>query len=98
MITLSNHNLGEAPKIQIQCGKAAELLNYFLVKMSEETITGDVIDLTERLKKHGLSIHKADFITCKRRIHNDNFGITNQADEYKDYATILRDKLRKKKL
>ena len=64
----------------------------------EDTITGDVIDLTERLKKHGLSIHKADFITCKRRIHNDNFGITNQADEYKDYATILRDKLRKKKL
>lgn len=72
--------------------KVFDIVGFF----REDTITGDVIDLTERLKKHGLSIHKADFITCNRRIHNDNFGITNQADEYKDYATILRDKLRKK--
>lgn len=59
----------------------------------EDTITGDVIDLTERLKAHNLFIHKVDFITCNRRIHDNNFGITNQADEYKDYATILREKI-----
>ncbi len=62
----------------------------------EDTITGDVIDLTERLEKKGFFIHKVDFITCYRRIHDNNFGITNQADEYKDYAKILRDKLRSK--
>ena len=62
----------------------------------EDTITGDVIDLTERLKNKGLSIHKVDFITCYRRIHDNNFGITNQSDEYKDYAKILRDKLKNK--
>ena len=59
----------------------------------EDTITGDVIDLKERLKKHGLSIHMTDFITCNRRIHASNYGITNQKDEYKDYAKILRAKL-----
>ncbi len=62
----------------------------------EDTITGDVIDLTDRLNKHGLSIHKVDFITCSRRIHDSNYGITNQKDEYKDYATILREKLKNK--
>ena len=62
----------------------------------EDTITGDVIDLRERLSKNNLSIHMADFITCNRRIHNNNYGITNQADEYKDYAKILRDKLKAK--
>ena len=60
----------------------------------EDTITGDVIDLTERLNKFGYFIHKVDYITCHRRIHDNNFGITNQKDEYKDYAKILRDKLK----
>ena len=60
----------------------------------EDTITGDVIDLTDRLKEKGLSITKVDFITCNRRIHDANYGITNQPDEYKDYASILRDRLK----
>lgn len=64
----------------------------------EDTITGDVIDLKERLLNHGLLIHMADFITCKRRIHCNNYGITNQADEYKDYAKILRDKIKSRNL
>ena len=62
----------------------------------EDTITGDVIDLTERLEKHGITIKKADFITCHRRIHKANYSITNQVDGYKNYATILRDKLKSK--
>lgn len=63
----------------------------------EDTITGDVIDLTERLQKCGIAIKKADFITCHRRIHKANYSITNQVDGYKNYATILRDKLKNKK-
>lgn len=64
----------------------------------EDTITGDVIDLRTRLSAHGLTIHMADFITCRRRIHSNNYGITNQADEYKDYAKILRDKIKSRSL
>lgn len=61
----------------------------------EDIITGDVIDLTNRLQKSGLQIKKADFVACNRRIHNANFGRTNQKDEYKDYAKVLRERLLK---
>ena len=61
----------------------------------EDIITGDVIDLTNRLEKAGIAIKKADFISCDRRIHSANYGRTNQADEYKDYAKVLRERLKK---
>lgn len=56
----------------------------------ESIITGDVIDLTYRCKKNGITIYNSDFVTCERRIHKSNFGRTNQKDEYKDYAKLLR--------
>lgn len=59
----------------------------------EDIITGDVIDLTTRLNKAGIEIIKLDFIACNRRIHNANYGRTNQKDEYKDYAKLLRQRL-----
>ena len=62
----------------------------------EDIITGDVIDLTTRLKKVGLQIKKVDFVACNRRIHSANFGRTNQKDEYKDYAKVLRERLLQK--
>lgn len=63
----------------------------------EDIITGDVIDLTNRLKACNLEIKKVDFITCNRRIHDENFGRTNQKDEYKDYLKVLRERLNMKK-
>lgn len=60
----------------------------------EGVITGDVIDLTNRLAKHGLHIKKVDFIACNRRIHDANYGRTNQKDEYKDYARALRERMK----
>ena len=60
----------------------------------EDIITGEVIDLTNRLLKHNIEITKVDFVSCYRRIHNQNYGCTNQSDEYKDYAKILRERLR----
>ena len=63
----------------------------------EDIITGDVIDLTNRLQKVGIKITKADFVTCSRRIHSANYGRTNQKDEYKDYAKVLRERLAAKK-
>ncbi len=62
----------------------------------EDIITGDVIDLTARLNKVGLQIKKVDFVSCNRRIHSANFGRTNQKDEYKDYAKVLRERLLQK--
>lgn len=63
----------------------------------EDIITGDVIDLTNRIGKFNINIKKVDFISCKRRIHGANYGKTNQKDEYKDYAKILRERLLLKK-
>lgn len=61
----------------------------------EDIITGDVIDLTNRLVKADLEIKKVDFVTCHRRIHDENYGRTNQKNEYKDYAKILRERIKK---
>ena len=59
----------------------------------EDLIAGDVIDLTQRCQAAGVEIKKIDFIACDRRIHASNYGRTNQASEYKDYATALCAKL-----
>lgn len=61
----------------------------------EGVITGDVIDLTNRLMKVGIKIKKVDFVSCNRRIHSANYGRTNQKDEYKDYARALRERLKR---
>ena len=63
----------------------------------EDIITGDVIDLTNRLKNHHIEIKTVDFITCNRRIHDTNYGRTNQKDEYKDYLKVLRERMNIKK-
>lgn len=60
----------------------------------EDIITGDVIDMTNRMAKTGLTITNADFVACDRRIHSHNFGRTNQKDEYKDYLKVLRERMR----
>ncbi len=60
----------------------------------EDIITGDVLDLTNRLAKAGIKIKNVDFVTCMRRIHDQNFGRTNQKDEYKDYAKLLRARIK----
>ena len=57
-------------------------------------ITGDVIDLENRLINTEIKIKKIDFVSCYRRIHDNNFGKTNQKDEYKDYAKLLRERLK----
>ncbi len=61
----------------------------------EDIITGDVIDMTNRMAKTGLKITNVDFVACNRRIHDANFGRTNQKDEYKDYLKVLRERLKK---
>lgn len=58
--------------------------------------SGDVVDFQIRLKKQNIKMKKIPVLTSNRRLHNDNFGRTNKRQEYKDYITILRNKLNKK--
>lgn len=58
--------------------------------------TGETIIIQDKMQKHNLIMKKIDFISTDRRIHDNNFGITNQKKEYKDYASVLRAKLGKK--
>jgi len=56
----------------------------------ESVTTGDVIDLTDRCQRSGITILRSDIITCERRIHSSNFGRKNPEEEYRDYAKLLR--------
>ncbi len=41
-------------------------------------------------------IKKIDFVSKNRRIHLSNFGQTNKKTEFKNYAAILRDRIKTK--
>jgi glycosyltransferase involved in cell wall biosynthesis len=59
--------------------------------------TGERIMLQDKLARHGIKQKKIDFVASDRRIHNNNFGRTNQEKEYQDYAAVLRAKMKKAK-
>lgn len=56
--------------------------------------TGEIISFTDKMQKLGLITKKIDFISTKRRVHNANYGKTNRGKEFKDYAAILRTKIK----
>ncbi len=55
---------------------------------------GEIIYWHTRMEQCGLPIRKLDLVSTDRRIHNTNFGKTNKEKEYKDFATILRARLK----
>ncbi len=62
----------------------------------DESVTaGEIIDWQTRMNKYNLKIKKLDFVSTNRRIHSSNFGKTQQKKEFKDYASLLRAKLRR---
>ncbi len=61
----------------------------------ESVHTGEIIEWQTKMDSNGLKIKKVDFVSTLRRIHATNFGKTNRNNEFKDYAAILRAKLRK---
>ena len=66
------------------------------IGLFNETVkTGEIIDWQSRMDSNGLKIKKIDFVSTKRRVHSTNFGKTNQKTEFKDYAAILRAKLKR---
>ena len=58
---------------------------------------GEIIDWCTKMDSSGFKIKKVDFVSTLRRIHSNNFGRTSQKSEFKDYAAILRAKLKNKK-
>jgi len=63
---------------------------------NESVHTGEIIEWQSKMNKNGYKIKKIDFVSTLRRVHSTNFGKTHQKTEYKDYAAILRAKLRAK--
>lgn len=64
----------------------------------DESVTaGEIIDWQGKMDKNGLKIKKIDIVTTNRRIHSNNFGKTQQKTEFKDYAALLRARLKNRK-
>ena len=66
------------------------------IGLFDESVTaGEIIDWQTKMDKNGLKIKKLDIVSTNRRLHTSNFGKTQQEKEFKDYASLLRAKLRK---
>lgn len=64
---------------------------------NETMHTGEIIEWQSKMDLNGLKINKIDFVSTLRRVHSTNFGKTNKATEFKNYAAILREKLKNRK-
>ena len=63
----------------------------------ESVIAGEVIDWQSKMDNNNLKIKKIDFVSALRRIHLTNFGKTHRKTEFKDYATLLKNRIKKTK-
>ena len=57
---------------------------------------GDIVEYQLRLQQKNIKMKKIQVVTSRRRLHNNNFGRSNKQQEYKDYISILRNRLNKK--
>ena len=62
---------------------------------NESIHTGEIIEWQAKMDKNNFKIKKLDFVSTKRRVHLTNFGKTNKATEFKNYASVLRAKLKR---
>jgi len=62
---------------------------------NESVHTGEIIEWQSKMDLNNFKIKKIDFVSAMRRVHSSNFGRTNQKTEFKNYAAILRAKLKK---
>ena len=92
-----NKNLNVKSEAYYGCLGGAVLLRKsvfdIIGKFDESIQAGEVLTLISKLAQNHLKIKKIDFISSHRRHHDTNYGRTNQKDEYKDYAKILRERL-----
>lgn len=64
--------------------------------LNENVHTGEIIEWQSKMDENGFKIKKIDFVSTKRRVHSTNFGKTNKLTEFKNYAAILRAKIKNK--
>jgi len=62
---------------------------------SETVRAGEIIEWQGKMDKSGLNIGKIDLVSTDRRIHNSNMGRNARKQEFKDYAAILRMRMKK---
>ena len=55
---------------------------------------GEMISWFSRMEQNHLEVKKIDFVATDRRIHRTNFGQTSKEVEYKDYARVLRERIK----
>lgn len=61
---------------------------------SENVHTGEIIEWFSRLEAQGMQVKKLDLVSTDRRIHQTNFGRTDKTEEMKNYAAVLRERLK----
>jgi glycosyltransferase involved in cell wall biosynthesis len=62
---------------------------------TEDLATGQTMDFLLRAEQAGVRVRRIDFLAVDRRLHNNNMGRSMQQQENRDYAGILRMKLRR---
>ncbi|MGX3043801.1 glycosyltransferase family 2 protein [Helicobacter sp. T3_23-1056] len=62
----------------------------------ESIMAGEIIDWQSKMDSHNLKIKKLDFVSALRRIHLTNFGKTHKQKEFKDYAALLKNRIKSK--
>lgn len=62
----------------------------------EDLMCGDAYDWLLRAKNANIKIIETPLITCKRRLHDHNMGITMREQEQRDYCKIIRKHFMKK--
>ncbi len=95
-----NQNIKQEPYYGCLAGSLLIKKSVFdKIGLFEENITaGEIISLTSKFEEYGIKTKKIDFISSKRRIHDTNYGKTNKHKELKDYASILRAKLKRQSI
>ncbi len=61
---------------------------------TEGVRAGEIIEWFTRVEAQGLKVMKLELVATDRRIHQTNFGRTDRAEEMKNYAAILRERLK----
>ena len=61
---------------------------------TESIHTGEIIEWFSRVAALGGQVLKLDLVATDRRIHQTNFGRTDRSEEMKNYAAVLRERLK----
>ena len=55
---------------------------------------GEILDWSDRMEQNNLTIKKIDLVATDRRVHDSNFGRTRREEQFKEFAAILRARLK----